>query len=123
MLNSKNKPTLILGASDKTHRISYQVSHRLINSGEEVHLVGRGTEISGVEIQKEIKDLSNIHTVSLYLSAKNQEDYYDFILGLKPSRVIFNPGAENPELSQLLKENGIFSENACTLVLLSTNQY
>ena len=66
---------------------------------------------------------TNIHTVSVYLSPMRQEDYYEFILSLKPKRVLFNPGTENPILSQKLNDNCILWENACTLVLLSTNQY
>ena len=65
----------------------------------------------------------NIHTVSLYVGAARQEDYYDFIINLAPKRVIFNPGTENPQFAQKLNKAGIFWENACTLVLLSTNQY
>jgi hypothetical protein len=53
----------------------------------------------------------------------NQKPYYDYIIGLKPKRVIFNPGTENMELIQLLKDNQIEPEIACTLVLLSTNQF
>ena len=53
----------------------------------------------------------------------NQQKFYDYIISLQPKRVIFNPGTENPEFYKLLKENNIAVEVACTLVLLSTNQY
>ena len=62
-------------------------------------------------------------TVTLYLNPKTQEQYYDYILSLHPKRIIFNPGAENPELQRLAKANGIEPMEACTLVLLSTGQY
>ena len=65
----------------------------------------------------------NIDTVTLYLNPKRQEEYYDYIISLQPRRVIFNPGTENMEFIKLLKNNQIESEIACTLVLLSTNQY
>ena len=65
----------------------------------------------------------NIHTVSLYIGAPRQEPYFDYIVNLNPKRVIFNPGTENPIFAQKLQEKGIPWENACTLVLLSTNQY
>jgi predicted CoA-binding protein len=68
-------------------------------------------------------DWSTIDTVTLYLGPARQEPYYDYLLKLKPKRVIFNPGTENEELENILKEAGIQTEQACTLVLLSTNQY
>ena len=59
----------------------------------------------------------------MYLNPKRQEEFYDYIVGLKQNRVIFNPGTENTELMEILEENNIESEIACTLVLLSINQY
>ena len=67
--------------------------------------------------------VDNVDTVTLYLNAQNQKQYYDYILSLKPKRIIFNPGTENPELYKLAKENNIQVMEACTLVLLSTGQY
>ncbi len=54
----------------------------------------------------------NIHTVSLYVGAARQEEYYDFIINLAPKRVIFNPGTENPQFAQKLNKAGISWENA-----------
>ena len=59
----------------------------------------------------------------MYLGASNQKQYYDYILTLHPKRIIFNPGAENDELSEMAKKNGIEPIEACTLVMLSTGQY
>ena len=73
-----------------------------------------------VAVSAELKD---IETVTIYLSSKNQKQYYDYILSLKPKRVIFNPGAENVELEGLLSKNDIEPIQACTLVMLRTNQY
>ena len=123
MLNSKNKPTLILGASEKPDRISFQVANKLIDSGEEVFLIGRGNEVNGVKIHKEPLNIEGLDTISLYLNAQRQKEYYDYIIDQNPKRVIFNPGAENAELMELLIENGIHSENACTLVLLTIGAY
>ena len=69
------------------------------------------------------KTLKNIDTVTLYLSQANQVSFYDYVLSLNPDRVIFNPGTENKEFQDILDRNGIKTEIACTLVLLSTNQY
>ena len=68
-----------------------------------------------------IPDLKDIDTILLYLGAKRQEDYYNYILQLAPKRVIFNPGTENPTLSKMLKEHNILAINDCALVMLSSN--
>ena len=79
--------------------------------------------VDGVTIATELLPFEDIHTITLYLSSKHQDPYYNYIISLNPKRVIFNPGTENPELFKILEENNIDYEIACTLVLLSTNQY
>ena len=77
-------------------------------------------------LQSESKRLINfdeIHTVTLYLNKSKQQEYYEYIISLNPKRVIFNPGTENEEFRKILNNNSIKHLNACTLVLLSTNQY
>ena len=123
MLNSKNKPTLILGASENPNRISFQAATRLMARGEEVFLIGRGNSVNGVSIHKELLAFKGIDTVTLYLNPKRQEEYYIYVVDLKPKRVIFNPGTENPEFESKLQEEGIETERACTLVLLSIGTY
>ena len=86
-------------------------------------LVQRSGEVVGVTIDKELQQYQDLDTVTLYLNPSRQKEYYNYIIGLHPKRVIFNPGTENPELYALLKENNIDFEVACTLVLLSTNQF
>ena len=121
---SNNKKTVVLGASPNITRVSNQVVHRLQNGGFDVVPVGiRDGAIAGIDIQKGQPDLEGVDTITLYLSAKNQMQYYDYILGLKPNRLIFNPGAENIELYQMARERGIKVENACTLVMLSVGIY
>jgi hypothetical protein len=53
----------------------------------------------------------------------NQKEYYNYIISLRPKRIIFNPGTENDELFDLAVQNNIKPVEACTLVLLSTGQY
>jgi hypothetical protein len=79
--------------------------------------------IETVPIQKGTPILNDIETITLYLNPKNQEAYYDYILSLKPKRIIFNPGTENPVLSEKAKQSNIETIEACTLVLLSIGQY
>ena len=121
---NNNKKTLVLGASPNVSRVSNQAVHRLQNRGYEVVPVGiRNGEIAGIDIQKGQPDVEGVDTITLYLSAKNQIQYYDYILGLQPKRLIFNPGAENMELYKMAIEKGIAVENACTLVMLSVGTY
>ncbi|MAO09674.1 MAG: CoA-binding protein [Flavobacteriaceae bacterium] len=118
------KKTLVLGASLKPSRYSNLAINRLVDNQHPVEAVGlREGEVAGVEITTEKEKFENIDTVTLYLNAKRQEEYYEYIISLKPNRVIFNPGTENPEFYKLLKKNNIETEVACTLVLLASNQY
>lgn len=118
------KKTLIIGASSNQERYSYLAAERLLAHGHDVELIGKRPDvIFGKTIDTEKKEFAGIDTVTLYLSEKFQPEYYDYILSLHPNRVIFNPGTENPEFEELLKENHIQTEEACTLVLLGTGQY
>ena len=121
---SKSKKTLVLGASDNPSRYSYLAVNRLRSHGHPVVAIGKkNAMVADVPIEKEKKDWNDVDTVTLYLNPTHQQQYYDYILSLKPKRIIFNPGAENDELADLATKNGITPVEACTLVLLSTNQY
>ena len=118
------KKTLVLGASLNPSRYSNLAIHRLVAKGHTTVAVGlKEGEVAGVTITSKKKLFKQLDTITLYLNAKRQQEYYNYILSLKPKRVIFNPGTENEELFHLLKENNIEVEVACTLVLLGTNQY
>ena len=120
----KNKKTLVLGASTKPERYAFRAITQLIENGHSVLAIGQNTgEVAGVKIYTKAIPLSKVHTVTLYLNAARQKDYYNYIVQAEPKRVIFNPGTENPEFYQLLELNNIKIEVACTLVLLATNQY
>lgn len=116
--------TLILGASLNPNRYSYVALQRLAANGIDTVAIGlKAGNVAGIDITTQALDFKNIDTVSLYLNAKNQENYYQYIVDLKPRRVLFNPGTENPQFYTILKANGIEVQQACTLVLLSTGQY
>ena len=120
----EKKKTLVLGASDNPSRYSYLAVNRLRSHGHPVVAIGKkNSMVADVPIEKEKKDWKNVDTVTLYLNPFHQQQYYDYILSLKPKRIIFNPGAENDELADLAVKNRIKPIEACTLVLLSTNQY
>ncbi|RZS93126.1 CoA-binding protein [Aquimarina brevivitae] len=119
-----SKKTLVLGASLNPGRYSNLAINRLVAKQQEVVAIGlREGEVAGVSIDTELKPYDNIHTITLYLNPKRQQECYDYIVDLQPKRVVFNPGTENPELYKRLEKNGIEVEIACTLVLLSMDQY
>ena len=118
------KKTVVLGASDNPARYSYLAINRLKAKQHPVIAVGRKeTVVNGVPVHKEKVPEEGVDTVTLYLNPQNQVPYYDYILSLKPKRIIFNPGTENEELEKLAKEHGIQTMEACTLVMLGTGQY
>lgn len=116
--------TLVLGASLNPNRYSNMAIKRLRDKQVDVRAIGlRKGRIFDVVVENERMDYDNIDTITLYLNPNRQEDYYDYILSLRPRRVIFNPGTENATFQKILEANEIQCEVACTLVLLSTDQY
>lgn len=118
------KKTMVLGASDNPSRYSFLAMDRLQAYDHPVVAVGRKeVAVNGIQIHKDHIPEEGVDTVTLYLNPKNQVEYYDYIISLKPKRIIFNPGTENDDLIKMAKENGIQPVIACTLVMLSTGQY
>ena len=121
---TKNKKTVVLGATSKPEKYAFKAISLLVEKGHSVIAIGQNAgEVAGVKIKTKAIPLKNIDTITLYLNPARQMDYYNYIVEAKPKRVVFNPGTENPELYQLLELNGIQVEVACTLVLLTLNQY
>ena len=119
-----SKKTLVIGASINPERYAFKASEALLAHNHEIYMIGnRPGTLLNREITKSKKPYTDVDTVTMYVSAKNQVDYYDYILSLKPRRVLFNPGTENVDFERKLEENGIIAEEACTLVLLATDQY
>lgn len=124
-MTNTDKKTVVLGASTNESRYSNIAVKRLKHKGFPVVPVGiKKGAIEGIDIINGSPEVENVHTVTLYLNPKRQVPYYDYIVNeLAPERIIFNPGTENPELIQLAEQNGIASEIACTLVMLSIGNY
>ena len=121
---SENKKTIVLGASPNPERYSFKAIVALRSKGHDVIAVGKRTGVvSDTEIEGGSMLHDNVHTITIYLNATNQLDWYDFIFTNKPKRIIMNPGAENPELEVMASEKGIEVLEACTLVLLATGSY
>jgi predicted CoA-binding protein len=118
------KKTLVLGTSLKSNRYSNLAIHRLVGAGVETVAFGISAgKVGDVQVRTNLGHFQNIHTITLYLNPQRQQQYYQDIIGLRPYRVIFNPGTENPEFYEMLKDNGILVEVACTLVLLACKQF
>ncbi|HEU4716718.1 MAG TPA: CoA-binding protein [Bacteroidia bacterium] len=115
---------VVIGASENPERYSNRAVRSLKSHGKEVVAVGiHEGEIDGIKIRTDRPQLTDVDTVTMYVGPKNQPAWYDYILSLKPKRIIFNPGAENPEFEKIAKENGIEVVEACTLVMLSIGNY
>ncbi len=119
------KKTVVIGASTNPERYAFKATQMLLQYGHEVVLFGlRAGQVAGNDIQTNlVHNIDWVDTVTLYVSEKNQSAYIPFILALNPKRVIFNPGTESIYFQELCEKNGIEAAEACTLVLLSTNQY
>jgi len=121
-----NKPTVIIGASTNPSRYAFVAAKRLTSHNHEIIPIGIK---KGVVFGKEILDIKdrphvkNVDTITLYIGPAHQIAYYDYLISLKPNRIIFNPGTENEDFVQLAKKNGIESVYDCTLVMLSVGNY
>ncbi len=115
---------LLLGASSNPDRYANKACRMLLQHKHVVYALGISEgDAGGRPIEKIWPVNKSFDTVTLYLSPEKQKNYYTKLLDLKPRRIIFNPGTENPELQQLLNQKGIAWEEACTLVLLSTGAF
>ena len=120
----KNKPTVVIGASPNTDRYSNKATLSLQKHGHTVFPIGiRSGKINDLDIITDKPQIENVDTVALYVGLGNQPAWIDYIFSLKPKRIIFNPGTENLEFEALAESKGIEATEACTLVLLSINQY
>jgi predicted CoA-binding protein len=123
-MNIRHKKTLVLGASDNPARYSYLAIKKLLANGHPVVAVGRKKgEVAGISIETNNPHFDDIDTVTLYINSEIQKSYSSYIFSLHPKRIIFNPGTENTDFQELAARQGIQVMVACTLVMLSTNQY
>jgi predicted CoA-binding protein len=119
-----SKNTAIIGATPRPDRYAYKATVSLKQHGHKVFPVGihEGT-IEGSKILTDKPQLKDIDTVTLYVGPRNQVYWKDYILGIKPRRIIFNPGTENEELVRAAQKQGIECVHGCTLVMLSIGDY
>lgn len=115
----------VIGASDNPERYSYKAIKFLQEKGHAVFPVHKRIgEIDGMKVYPSISQIADpIDTVTLYVGADISSGLAQEILQKNPRRIIFNPGAENPELEAQAAAKGIVPVNACTLVMLSTSSF
>jgi predicted CoA-binding protein len=120
-----SKTVAVIGASPKAERYSNKAVRLLREYGHTVLPVNPAQEkIEGLPVSRTIDALPRpVDTVTMYVSPAHSAPLLPALLSLKPRRVIFNPGAENPVLESALEKAGIEVEEACTLVLLRSNQF
>lgn len=118
------KKTIVLGASSNPSRYSFLAIKKLRANQHPVIAIGkRAGKVGDVDIATDHLAVDGVNTVTLYLNPQNQKEYYDYILELRPNRIIFNPGTENDDLMKRARENDIEPIVGCTLVMLSTGLY
>jgi uncharacterized protein len=118
------KKTVVLGASDNPARYSYLALKKLQAYHHPVVAIGKKKgKVGDITIETDHLPVDAVDTVTLYLNPQNQREYYDYLMEIKPNRIIFNPGTENESLIKMAKENGIEPVLGCTLVMLSTGMY
>ena len=115
----------VIGASDKPDRYSYQAVQLLQEKGHQVYPVHQRIKtIEGMSVFVSIKDIpEGIDTVTMYVAADISDKLTVDILDCHPKRIIFNPGAENPQLAEKAQSQGIKTVEDCTLVMLRTGQF
>jgi predicted CoA-binding protein len=121
----KKEKVVVLGASSKPDRYSNKAIKMLLEHGHEVIPV-HPKEKSVYDLPV-VADLSmideKINTLTVYVKPSILKNEIQKLIKLNPERIIFNPGTEDSELKDQLLKNNIEVIEACTLVLLSTNQY
>ena len=124
-MSHNRKRVVVMGASHKPERYSNQAIRLLQEHGHEVIPVHpRLDEVEGLQVAHSLSEIAGaVDSLTLYIGPERSSAIAEAIVQLRPGRVIFNPGSENPDLGQRLEEAGIPHEQACTLVLLRTGQF
>ena len=120
------KKTVIVGATPNPNRYAYRAAQMLTGYNHPIELLGiRKGLVMGHEIKniRNKPDITDVDTLTLYINPWRQQEWYDYLLGLQPGRIIFNPGTENSTFAQMAKKRNIEPVFACTLVMLSTETY
>lgn len=118
--------TVIIGSVPKPAKYSSEAAFRLDAKGYDFVPLGiQEGEVSGRKILNiyDFPEIEEVDTITLYINSKRQKPFYDYMLNLKPRRIIFNPGTENQEFRKMVEERNIEAVEGCTLVMLSIGIY
>ena len=115
---------VVLGASPNPDRFSFKAVKRLVRHHYDVVAIGkRKGFIEDIPIITEQLPLQNVHTVTMYLAPNHQGEIFDYVISLRPRRIIFNPGTESPEFEEWLESYNIDIVHDCTLIMLATGRF
>ncbi len=115
---------VVLGASDNPERYSYKAVTRLVKNHYNVVAIGKRKGMIGeIPIQKEQIPIPDVHSVLIYIGPSHQGEIIDYVISLKPKRVIFNPGTESPEFEELLESYNVKIVHDCSLVMLAMGRF
>jgi predicted CoA-binding protein len=120
------KKTVIVGATSIPSRYAFLAADMITDHGHQIVPIGIKKGVVLDEVIRDIRTkpvIMDVDTITLYINPKHQPEWYDYLLSLKPKRIIFNPGTENDEFERLAETQGIEALEACTLVLLRSAQY
>jgi predicted CoA-binding protein len=120
------KKTVVVGATTNPSRYAYLAAERLTQHQHEIVPIGiKKGEVFSQSILpiREHPKIADVDTITMYIGPRHQPEYYNYLLGLKPKRMIFNPGTENNELMTMATEQGIEVVTGCTLVMLGVGNY
>lgn len=113
-------PTVVIvGASPKPDRISYQAVERYVDADWTViPLNPAGAPVLGIPARKELSEVTEkVDIVCLYVNPTIGITLVPAIVALKPKLVWLNPGTEDPQLIADLRAAGLKVLEACTLVV------
>ena len=116
---------VVLGASDNPARFAYRAISLLTQFGHIALPVSpHCTEVQGTRCARALTDIAtNVDTITVYLRPELAEPLGEAMIGLRPRRIIFNPGTESVPLKQQLEAAGIRVQWECTLILLRSGAY
>lgn len=120
------KKTVVIGATPNPSRYAHLAANMLAEYDHETVLLGiQKGDVNGNKILdiRQKPAIENVDTITLYIGPQRQPEWYEYLLSLKPKRIIFNPGTENDEFEKMATQQGIEATEACTLVLLRSRQY
>jgi uncharacterized protein len=119
------KPTLIIGASPRSSSYANMAMHALDEAGYKTLLYNPlGREIEKRLVFTDITEIDeDVDTITLYVRASRLAPIVSELIALKAKRIIFNPGTEDEALMKAFSQAGLEVLEACTLVMLRTQQY